>query len=193
MNFEVGALRSEDIIAMKKLNLIHHIASLEENSLAKEIFSVQNEMNWPGLVTECKELIENLNLPNITQQDVRDQWSKQRWKAITKKTIKAKCESELKDEMKDYSKLRDGPMMHEKFEMQDYVKQMKIEDARVNFSLKSKMYKAKFNYKNDPKYSADLWRCSSCMSGHIETQSHILYCDAYADLRADKDNNNTTT
>ena len=30
------------------------------------------------------------------------------------------------------------------------------------------------------------------MSGHIETQSHILYCDAYADLRADKDINNNT-
>ena len=28
------------------------------------------------------------------------------------------------------------------------------------------------------------------MSGHIETQSHILYGDAYADLRADKDINN---
>ena len=94
--------------------------------------------------------------------------------------------------MKEYSKLRYGPMIHEKFEMQDYVKHMKIEDARVNFSLKSKMYKAKFNYKNDPEYSADLWRCSRCMSGHIETQSHILYCDAYADLRADKDINNNT-
>ena len=106
--------------------------------------------------------------------------------------IKAKCESELKDKMKDYSKLRNGQIMHEKFEMKDYVKQMKTEDARVNFSLKSKMYKAKFNYKNDPEYSADLWWCSSCMSGHIETQSHILYCDAYAELRADKDINNNT-
>ena len=91
LNFEVGALRAEDIIAMKKLNLIHHIASLEDNSLAKEIFSVQNEMNLPGLVSECKEIIENLNLPNIIEQDVRDQWSKQRWKAITKKPHKKHC------------------------------------------------------------------------------------------------------
>ena len=54
------------------------------------------------------------------------------------------------------------------------------------------MYRAKFNYRNDPKYSAELWKCSSCMSGQIESQSHILYCDAYADLRADRNisNNN---
>ena len=94
--------------------------------------------------------------------------------------------------MKGYSKLRDGPMFEEDFGMKDYVKNMKVEDARVNFSLRSKMVAAKFNYRNDPKYSAELWRCSSCMSGHIESQSHLLYCDAYADLRADKDINNNS-
>ena len=28
------------------------------------------------------------------------------------------------------------------------------------------------------------------MSGHIESQSHILYCEAYAELRIGKDINN---
>ena len=27
------------------------------------------------------------------------------------------------------------------------------------------------------------------MSGHIQTQSHILFCEAFADLRTDKDLN----
>ena len=27
------------------------------------------------------------------------------------------------------------------------------------------------------------------MSGHIQTQSHILYCEAFADLRKDRDLN----
>ena len=30
------------------------------------------------------------------------------------------------------------------------------------------------------------------MSGQIESQSHILYCDAYADLRADRDISNNS-
>ena len=109
-----------------------------------------------------------------------------------KKKIRSWCETELKDKMKTYSKLRDGPMLSEDFGMKDYIKNMKVEDAQVNFSLRSKMYRAKFNYRNDPKYSAELWKCSSCMSGHIESQSHILYCDAYADLRADRDISNNS-
>ena len=120
------------------------------------------------------------------------QWSKVQWKRETKKKVRAKCDADLKEKMKGYSKLRDGPMFEEDFGMKDYVKNMKVEDARVNFSLRSKMVAAKFNYRNDPKYSAELWRCSSCMSGHIESQSHLLYCDAYADLRADKDINNNS-
>ena len=64
-----------------------------------------------------------------------------------------------------------------------------MEDARVNFSLRSLMYDVSFNYRSDLKNSADLWRCDSCMSGHIQTQSHILFCEAFADLRKDRDLN----
>ena len=91
--------------------------------------------------------------------------------------------------MKKYSKLKDGPMMDENFELRDYIKSMKLQDARVKFALRSKMYDVSFNYRNDPKNAAECWRCDSCMSGSIQTQSHILYCEAFSDLRKDKDLN----
>ena len=47
------------------------------------------------------------------------------------------------------------------------------------------MTNVKFNYKNDQNYSRELWKCDSCMSA-IETQSHILYCPAYQELREGK-------
>ena len=82
-------------------------------------------------------------------------------------------------------------MTSEKFEIQQYIKDMMVEDARTNFALRSFMFKgAKFNYRSDPKNSAELWQCGSCMSGYIESQSHILYCEAYADLRIGKNINN---
>ena len=40
------------------------------------------------------------------------------------------------------------------------------------------------------KYSSELWLCSSCQSGFIESQTHVLFCSAYTDLRAGKDLNN---
>ena len=133
-----------------------------------------------------------MELPDITDREVSVHWSKTQWKNKVKQKISAKFNVDLKEKMKNYSKLCDGPMVDEEFGLKDYVKNMKVEDARTNFSLRSKMVAAKFNYRNDPKHSAELWRCSSCMSGHIETQSHLLYCDAYADLRADRDINNNS-
>ena len=72
------------------------------------------------------------------------------------------------------------------------MKEMTVLDARVNFSIRSSMFPAKLNYSSDPKNSAELWQCSSCMSGKIDSMSHILVCDAYADLRKDRDINNNT-
>ena len=43
----------------------------------------------------------------------------------------------------------------------------------------------KFNYKNDVKYSKELWNCDSCQSA-IESQDHILWCPSYVDLREGK-------
>ena len=49
----------------------------------------------------------------------------------------------------------------------------------------SNMMDFKFNYKNNPSHSKDLWKCDSCQSA-IETQDHILWCPAYHELREGK-------
>ena len=47
------------------------------------------------------------------------------------------------------------------------------------------MTDVKFNYKSDKKFSNELWKCDSRGTA-IETQSHILWCPAYQELRAGK-------
>ena len=49
------------------------------------------------------------------------------------------------------------------------------------------MFDVKLNYKSDPRHSDKLWQCDSCQSSQIESQDHVLYCPAYADLRVNKD------
>ena len=46
----------------------------------------------------------------------------------------------------------------------------------------------KRNYPNDPKYRQSLWQCVGCKSA-IDTQSHVMWCQAYSDLRKNKDFN----
>ena len=81
-------------------------------------------------------------------------------------------------------------MKEENFKRKDYLKELTLSQVRMKFKLKTQMYEAKFNYKNDPKNKKELWKCHSCQSGEIESQSHILYCEAYKELRQNRDINN---
>ena len=69
--------------------------------------------------------------------------------------------------------------------MKDYFKIFKVEDVRLKFRWRTKMVDTKQNFKNKKEYSHDLWKCDSCASS-IETQSHLLWCPAYKNLRENK-------
>ena len=77
----------------------------------------------------------------------------------------------------------------EKFGTKDYLKSLHLPDARLRFSLRSKMTKTvQMNYKGDPKYRKNLWKCLDCQTP--DTQEHIVRCPAYQPLRVGKDLNN---
>ena len=111
--------------------------------------------------------------------------SKNKWKQQIKKAINDKCENELRNEILKMKKLKDGPMKEEGFKTQQYLKEYKLEKARTFFKYRSQIFDFKFNYKNNPQHSKELWKCDSCQSA-IETQDHILWCPAYVALREGK-------
>ena len=69
-----------------KLGLVHHIRSLEDNSLARQIYMEQLSQGWPGLVTECQELIEKWKIPNIINEEI--DIPKNEWKGILRRETK---------------------------------------------------------------------------------------------------------
>ena len=88
------------------------------------------------------------------------------------------------------SKLKDGPMTKESFGKKEYLMKMQPADARTNFRLRSKTFKAKMNMKSDRHYAANLWKCAQC--GNLDTQSHIMCCPSLAPLREGLDVSNDT-
>ena len=90
------------------------------------------------------------------------------------------------EQIKSSSKLKTGDMVSEKFGKKEYLNTLKPGDARQIYKYRSSMWDAKWNYSSNPKYSSDLWLCSSCLSS-IETQQHVLFCPAYATLREGKE------
>ena len=141
----------------------------------------QIENGFPGLAQECKQLIKELDLPDITEESIKQKV----WKKLVKRAIVEKNEKELKKEIEKMSKVKE--FSTEAFQRKDYFKNLNLEDARTIFKQRAKMTQyVKWNFKNDPKYLHDLWKCTSCQSS-IDTQSHILWCESYKKLREEKD------
>ena len=62
---------------------------------------------------------------------------------------------------------------------------MTLQQARMQFSIRTNMTKCKMNFSNDMLNRTTLWQCDSCET-NIDTQKHILFCPAYKTLREGK-------
>ena len=55
-------LTVENFIIIKKLQFYHHLNSLEDVTLAKEVFEAQKDGELPGLVTECLSFMNDCDI-----------------------------------------------------------------------------------------------------------------------------------
>ena len=61
----------------KKIMLILAIRGLEEGDLAREVFEVQLQMDWPGLAREVTHICQEVGLPDVcrvavTKREVKE-------------------------------------------------------------------------------------------------------------------------
>ena len=103
--------------------------------------------------------------------------TKLQWKATVKKEAKVENEDKWRKLIKMSSKLESMKGERES--------DMKMQDVRVNFCLQLRMYDCKMNFLNNPVFKAEMWQCDSSRSC-VDSQSHILYCTAYQQLRVGK-------
>ena len=179
LRFELGSLTIREKIHVKKLTFIHHLKYLDTGSLASEFYNLQVKYHFPGLVNECRTLLKGYNLPDIIDSNL--DFTKETWKNMVKKAIKSKSEENAKKEMVKYSKVGYLGSSDEKLSIKDYVRNMSLRNARMMFRIRSSMTDVKMNKKSDKKYASELWKCDLC--GHLDSQSHVLWCPAFSSLR----------
>ena len=188
LNWDSGMLPASYRILQKKLNFLFHLSQLDDDSLAKETLDVQNKYCFPGLSTEMNPWIKKFKL-DIYFNNKDPKISKASFSKKVKESVIAECEKELLDKMKTYKKLSDGPIFNgdveETFGKKPYINKLPLANARETFKYRSKMYDVAFNYKHQGNNSENLWKCTSCQSA-IESQDHVLFCPAYAQLRQGK-------
>ena len=176
---ETGTLSMEWRIATRKLQFINSVKEMEDTSLAKQIFTEQVKYGWPGLAQEAIDICETLGLPNIVHQEI----PQRKWKKIVKDACITHYDEEIKHKMKSLSKTEE--IKDQDFQRKKYLETDTVEDARLLFRIRTKMVECKGNFQNDPGYKRDKWQCDSC-NLEVETQSHVMSCPAYQDIRIGK-------
>ena len=179
--WDTGTNKMSTRIIKKKLTFSNHLKNLSDDSLAKQIFREQKENKWPGLISEAKLLCNELFIPDITEPHNR--FSTNMWKNEVTKAADERDERYMKEEMVNLSKVE--VMKEERFGTKQYLKEMTMQQARMQFRIRTCMTKCKMNFSNDMRNKATLWRCESCETC-IDTQQHVLFCPAYKSLREGK-------
>ena len=175
--WETGTLGIKWRILKSKLLLYHHIKCLPNTALAKEVIEVQERLNLPGLHSECSDFLCHHGFTHV------EQYTKVQWKKLVKERILKMNENELVEMSLTYKKIN---FSGEKFACKDYMKEMRIDDARTMFKIRTNMVPTvQMNFMGDKNFASNLWTCSGCNSCR-DSQQHLLTCPGYAQLRIGK-------
>lgn len=130
-----------------------YLVNPPEDSLAKQVAEVQDKLNLPGLISEMKEIIKHLELPNV------ESVSKIQWKSQVNKSMINKNRKDIIQQSERYKKICSKEMEKEKFERKSYLGTLRMDQARTKFKIKTKMLKnVKLNFKNDQQNVKKLWQ-----------------------------------
>ena len=181
--WDCGALKVKYRIMESKLNFLHYLLNQSDESLAHQILMEQKMQDFPGLVSECNKFIKELEILDPFQLSL----SRNEWKKIVKEAILAANQEQLKQEIKEkYKKLKNSELAKETFGRKSYIKDLNLQQARTKFKFRCLMTQhVKMNQKSNKTYEDALWRCEDC--GLQDTNSHLLWCSGYENLRDGKD------
>ena len=127
-------------ILMKKLLFLHHLSTLPENSLAAEVFHVQDRLKLPGLARECEEFLIRFRISNVSS------YSKQQWKIFVKRQVWQMNKEEILQRIRTYKKIDYKDFETRSLEPQPYLKSMMTPTVRMNF-------------RNNREYKCKGWAC----------------------------------
>ena len=124
-------------------------------------------------------------LPNCFEEKI----SKSKWKNLVKGAVSRANEEEIRSSIEPYKKIVSSIIETENFECKNYLSTLTLSKARTLFKHKYQMTEnVKMNCKNDQTIANSLWQCGECLNQN--TESHLLWCPGYLNLREDLDLNN---
>ena len=162
--------------------LLVRIKMHDESVLARQVYEESKARGWPGLGEEVSEICEIIGIPDVNHVN------------LPKQTIISAIErnhyEDLKSELEHSKKLKD--IKDEDFSsVQEYFKGKSVENTRMAFKIRSKMVtEIPGNVKNRYKNKKEELVCKYCSKNEELSQSHVLECSAWVELKSGLDLNN---
>ena len=94
MYWDCKGLLMSNRILMKKLMFLHHVATLDESSIAHQVYCTQKKLMLPGLVEECSGFLAMFQISDVRK------YSPGQWKSMIHRKIEQKNADELLKNMK---------------------------------------------------------------------------------------------
>ena len=182
--WETGGTMMKYRILRKKLLFLHHVATLPVNTLAREVYETQKRLHLPGLIQECDDFMVKNDVTNLCN------FSACQWKNFVKRKIADMNAKDILCQMEHYKKINKEDFDDKVHQVQQYLKDMNVAEARLRFKIRSLMTPTiRMNFQNDAVFRQEMWMCPGC-NNRIDTQAHVMKCPAYSQLRENKDLSN---
>ena len=192
--WQSASIKFENIVLMRKLNFVHHIANLPPHALAREVHDLQVE-HGGGLHSEIEEHLNTLGVTDLRSV------SKWQWRKRIREYIINLNKTQLLEDIKRYKKLNYDELSCEPFERKSYLSTLSLANARMRFRVSSGVVQTiRSNYPR--KYRGRSLACPGCHGSRAtnsdslsdsnfslnnqsetDTQTHVLYCESYSDFR----------
>ena len=169
---ETVSMRMKQRIWLQKLLTARNIL-MQEDSLARRIYSQQLARGWPGLAREVCEICKEIGIDDINEKMVE--------KDVIKEAVFYHNYREMKEDMMKCKKLEE--IRHNDFRcLPDYIaKEKSVEKVRLAYRVRTKMVTdIKQNFKNSHKGGL---QCDWCDSGEEESQCHVTQCTGWEEKR----------
>ena len=120
-------------ILKKKLLFIHHVATLPTDALAREVYDTQRKLNLPGIYKDCEAFLIKAGVTAL------EAFTSPQWKKFVKMTIAKMNRDELVKQMRSYKKINQTDFTKRQQQVQPYMKNLKVSEARLRFKIESGM------------------------------------------------------
>ena len=77
----------------------HHLKTLPEESLAREVMEIQMKQKLPGLATETAKILNDWNISNV------EMYTKKQFRTFMRKRLSQKNKEDLFSQGKNYKKI----------------------------------------------------------------------------------------